>query len=200
MSHASVYERVTEEIVRELEQGVAPWVKPWGGGGSAGIPYNATSHRRYSGVNVLLLWGAGLCKGYRSNVWFTFKQARGLDGHVKKGEHGCHVVYASTFSRRERDTDTGEDVVRSRPCVSQRFGGRVVVSDTADLWYDRKWGITVEQQAVQSSSDVNLDRVLTHRDTLHRCFSTTLARTNQDANTLSRDGDLHIIGADEHPL
>jgi len=163
------------------------------------MPYNATSHRRYSGVNVLLLWGAGLCKGYRSNAWLTFKQARGLGGHVKKGEHGCHVVYASTFSRMERDTDTGEDVERSRPCVAQRFGGGVV-SDTTDLWYDSQQGITVEQQAVQSTSDVNLDDVLIYRGTLYRCFSTTLVRTNPDANTLSRDGDLHVIGADEHPL
>ena len=77
MTRESVYEAVTGRVVRELEQGVAPWVKPWSGGGSAGMPYNATSQRRYSGINVLLLWEAGLRKGYRSDTWLTFRQAIG---------------------------------------------------------------------------------------------------------------------------
>ena len=113
MARASIYERVTEEIVRELEQGTAPWVKPWEGG-SAGMPYNATSQRRYSGVNVLLLWGEAFAKGYRSQGWLTFKQARALGGHVKKGEHGCHVVYASSFTKHEQRED-GEEEDRKIP-------------------------------------------------------------------------------------
>jgi len=108
MAHVSVYEEVTRKIIEELEQGTAPWVKPWQGG-DVGMPYNATSQRRYSGVNVLLLWGEGFAKGYRHNGWLTFKQTRGLGGHVKKGSRGCHVVYASMFSRMEHDEDTGEE-------------------------------------------------------------------------------------------
>jgi antirestriction protein ArdC len=77
MTRASVYERVTEGIVRELEQGVAPWAKPWSGGGNPMVPYNATTQRRYRGVNVLLLWDAALTNGYRSNAWLTFRQALG---------------------------------------------------------------------------------------------------------------------------
>jgi antirestriction protein ArdC len=117
MTRESVYEHVTEGIVRELEQGVAPWVKPWSGGGSVGMgmPYNATSQRRYSGVNVLLLWATALERGCRSDAWLTFRQALGLGGHVKRGEHGCSVVYASTFSRTERDQDTGEERERKIP-------------------------------------------------------------------------------------
>jgi antirestriction protein ArdC len=85
MTRESVYERVTEDIVRELEQGVAPWLKPWSGGGSMGIPYNATSQRRYSGVNVLLLWATALERGYRSDAWLTFRQALGLGGAREAG-------------------------------------------------------------------------------------------------------------------
>ena len=115
MSSASVYERVTEEIVRELEHGVAPWVRPWSEGSSALMPYNAVSQRRYSGVNVLLLWQSALLKGYRSNAWLTFKQARTLGGHVRKGEHGRLVVYASTFTKHETDSASGEDVEKRIP-------------------------------------------------------------------------------------
>jgi antirestriction protein ArdC len=103
MAHVSVYEEVTQKIIEELAQGTAPWVKPWQGG-DVGMPCNATSQRRYNGVNVLLLWGEGFAKGYRHNGRLTFKQARELGGHVKKGSRGCHVVYASTFSRMERDS------------------------------------------------------------------------------------------------
>jgi antirestriction protein ArdC len=115
MTRASVYERVTEGIVRELEEGVAPWVKPWSGGGNPMLPYNTTSQRRYSGVNVLLLWGAALTRGCRSNAWLTFRQALGLGGHVKKGEHGCSIVYASSFTKRETDEASGEERDRKVP-------------------------------------------------------------------------------------
>lgn len=38
----SLYHTITHEIIAELEQGVAPWVKPWtaGGGGTPLLPYN----------------------------------------------------------------------------------------------------------------------------------------------------------------
>jgi antirestriction protein ArdC len=115
MTRPSVYERVTEAIVVELEKGVAPWVKPWTGGGNPMLPYNATSQRRYSGVNVLLLWEAALARGYRSCSWITFRQASGLGGHVKKGEHGCSIVYASSFTKHETDESSGEERDRKVP-------------------------------------------------------------------------------------
>jgi len=59
----NVYEMVTAKIVAELEQGTAPWVKPWKGSGIADLPYNAATGRRYNGVNVLLLWGTTLENG-----------------------------------------------------------------------------------------------------------------------------------------
>ena len=72
---STVYETVTERIVAELEQGVAPWVKPWKGGARIELPRNAVSQRAYSGVNVLILWNEALHKGYRYATWLTFKQA-----------------------------------------------------------------------------------------------------------------------------
>lgn len=109
-THPSVYERVTATIVAELERGVAPWVKPWATGGSASLPYNATTQRRYSGVNVLLLWGETVTQGYRSPAWLTFRQALALGGHVKKGEHATHIVYATSVTKAEE----GEGEERQR--------------------------------------------------------------------------------------
>ena len=49
---ASLYQEVTDRIVAELEQGRVPWVQPWGGAKAGlGLPKNAVTGRRYSGVN-----------------------------------------------------------------------------------------------------------------------------------------------------
>ena len=84
-------------------------------GGNPAVRYNATSQRRYSGVNVLLLWEAALTRGYRNPAWITFNQSNGLGGHVKKGEHATHIVYASTYTKRVRDATNGEESEERRP-------------------------------------------------------------------------------------
>jgi antirestriction protein ArdC len=75
------------------------------------MPKNATTQRRYSGVNVLILWGAVIERGFVGQSWLTFRQALSLGGAVRKGEHGTTVVYADRFTpederrRAERDGD-----------------------------------------------------------------------------------------------
>jgi antirestriction protein ArdC len=55
----SLYDEVTARIIGELEQGRFPWVQPWSNAAaSPGLPRNTTTGRAYSGVNVLILWGA----------------------------------------------------------------------------------------------------------------------------------------------
>ena len=103
-----VYQEVTDKIVAELEAGTAPWVKPWATAGSH-MPHNAHTGRQYNGVNVLLLWMATASKGYSSQGWVTFKQAKELGGHVRKGEHGEHVVFWKFLDKTEKDAATGEE-------------------------------------------------------------------------------------------
>jgi antirestriction protein ArdC len=114
-NHASVYESVTSAIISELERGVAPWVKPWESASTVSLPYNATSQRPYSGVNVLLLWAAATAKRYRSPAWLTFRQTNALGGHIRKGERAAHIVYASTFTKTDTDPTTGEQVEEHIP-------------------------------------------------------------------------------------
>ena len=82
-THGSLYETITNDLIGELEQGVAPWVKPWttSGGGLSLLPHNAASGHRYRGVNVLLLWSASLRKGYRSPAWIGYHQAHEQGHH-----------------------------------------------------------------------------------------------------------------------
>ena len=42
----------------------------------------------YSGINVLMLWSEAMDKGYTAPIWMTFRQAKELGAHVRKGEHG----------------------------------------------------------------------------------------------------------------
>jgi antirestriction protein ArdC len=61
------------------------------------MPKNAATGRRYSGVNILILWGAVIDKGFAGQHWLTFRQALGLGGNVRKGEHGTTVFFADRF-------------------------------------------------------------------------------------------------------
>ncbi|MHC2633945.1 antirestriction protein ArdC [Bradyrhizobium liaoningense] len=114
---ADVYERITSRIVAELEQGVRPWLKPWNAEHAAGritrpLRFNG---QPYQGINVLMLWGESVAKGYAAPIWLTFKQACELGAHVRKGEHGSLVVYADRIRRKEMDDATGEEAEREIP-------------------------------------------------------------------------------------
>ena len=110
----SLYEDITNRIIGELEAGRLPWVQPWGSpsvSAPLGIPRNAATGRRYSGINVLILWGAVVQHGYAVQSWLTFRQALGLGGNVRKGEGGTTVVYADRFvpdDERQRARYDGE--------------------------------------------------------------------------------------------
>lgn len=110
----SLYDDVTAKIIAQLEAGTFPWVQPWGKPGAAapGLPRNALTGRAYSGINILLLWGAAIQGGRASQRWLTFRQAIKAGGSVRKGERGTMVVYADRFtpeSEKDRARETGED-------------------------------------------------------------------------------------------
>ena len=82
----SLYQEITDKIIAELEAGRAPWVQPWGTAAAKAtlaMPQNASTQRRYSGINVLILWGAVIERGLSSQSWLTFRQALGLGGNVR---------------------------------------------------------------------------------------------------------------------
>ncbi len=165
-----IYADVTDRIVTALEDGVAPWVRPWR---STGSFRNATTERPYHGVNTLLLCVETLRHGYDDPRWLTYKQARKLGGHVRKGEHGTRIVFWKFLERAERDPETGQTELRRVPmaraytvfCVEQTKDGdrRHVVGwqgetfrsiRAAWLWarmdgrYEYKPGATLSERAL----------------------------------------------------
>lgn len=114
--HADLYERITERIVAELEQGVRPWVQPWSSANATGRITRPLRHNGlpYQGINTLLLWSEAVARGFVSTIWMTYKQSAELGGHVRKGETGTIVVYASRFTKTEIDHH-GDEVERGIP-------------------------------------------------------------------------------------
>ena len=112
---ANLYDEITDKIVAELEAGRVPWVQPWGTSvakAPLGLPRNAATSRSYSGINVLILWGAVIEHGFPGQGWLTFRQALSLGGNVRKGERGTTVVYADRFTpedEKRRAFETGEE-------------------------------------------------------------------------------------------
>ena len=112
---ASLYDEITDKITAELEAGRVPWVQPWGTAAARAplaMPQNASTRRRYSGVNVLILWGSVIEHGFTGQSWLTFRQALSLGGHVRKGERGTTVVYADRFipdDEKKRAAESGEE-------------------------------------------------------------------------------------------
>ncbi|WP_063634178.1 ArdC family protein [Azospirillum humicireducens] len=109
----SLYAEITARIIAELEAGRLPWVQPWGSADTAslGLPRNASSGRAYSGINVLILWGAVFAGGFSGQNWLTYRQARSLGGTVRRGERGTTLVYADRFvpdRERLRAREEGE--------------------------------------------------------------------------------------------
>jgi antirestriction protein ArdC len=101
--HSSVYSIVTEQILKQLESGVAPWHRPW----TTQVPMNLVSGRGYRGINVFLLTSSG----YGSPYFLTYKQATERGGHVRRGEHGTKIVFWKIGTRETEDAD-GETIER----------------------------------------------------------------------------------------
>jgi antirestriction protein ArdC len=115
---ADIYDRVTTAIIRELEAGTRPWIKPWTtsstGTGTIMRPLRHDSVP-YRGINIVILWSEAAERGFSAPTWMTYRQAQLLGAQVRKGEGGTTVVYANAVERSETDAMTGEDITQRIP-------------------------------------------------------------------------------------
>jgi antirestriction protein ArdC len=111
-----IYDRITNRIISSLEAGTRPWLKPWNAEHAAGRITRPLRHngQPYSGINVFMLWMEAEAAGYTAPIWMTFRQARELGGHVRKGEKGALVVYANAITKTE-ELDDGTEEERKIP-------------------------------------------------------------------------------------
>lgn len=105
---------VTDSIVRMLEEGVAPWQKPWEPGAPAlSAPMNPTTGRAYRGGNAIHLIATAMRKGYDDPRWMTYKQAAEEGWQVRRREKGTQIefwdIQGWPGSSRARGMDQPED-------------------------------------------------------------------------------------------
>ena len=101
MATQSVYDIITDVIVKKLETGVVPWRKPWK---TFGAPRNLISGKEYRGINHFLLG----CVDFASPFFLTYKQAKQLGGHVRKGERSLPLVFWTQWEKERPNPETGE--------------------------------------------------------------------------------------------
>lgn len=95
---------VTADIIKLIEDGTAPWMRPWEEGKVGAMPYNPTSNKPYRGGNVLSLMIAAGRKGYEDPRWCSYKQAAEKGWQVRKGEKASHVEFWDIYPDKEDAT------------------------------------------------------------------------------------------------
>lgn len=94
-----------EQVISMLEEGTAPWQKPWKGG-ELDIPHNDASGTAYNGINRIILSWLSAMKYEGESRYMTLPQANEKGYRVKKGEHGQTVVYWQ-FHEEKENLDNG---------------------------------------------------------------------------------------------
>lgn len=98
-SRASVYARITDQIIAAMELGAGTVRMPWHHDGAAtSRPINVLTQKPYRGVNILALWASAGAAGYESGVWGTYKQFASLGAQVRKGERATLGVVWKPFT------------------------------------------------------------------------------------------------------
>ena len=112
-----VFEKITNLIIKKMEDGVVPWKRPWNGS-TARLGQHKSAHtgKAYRGANAFLTH----LSGYDSPEWLTFKQAKDKGFHVKKGERGTPILFWNWMEKKGgTDPKTGmeEDGTEHIPFV-----------------------------------------------------------------------------------
>ncbi len=110
MNVKDLYAEVTAKIVAEMEAGSVPWLCPWKSTAIARFPQNAVTKRRYTGINVPLLWFMAQARGFSEHAWLTYQQALAQGGQVRKGEKGTPVLFTKPLQVKDKRTEEDKTV------------------------------------------------------------------------------------------
>lgn len=97
---------VAERLIEQLQQGTAPWQKPWAPG-QRSLPHNPTTGNDYRGFNTVWL----AAQGYADPRWMTYKQAGEAGAQVRKGEKGTRIEYWKLYDDLPAKDAKGEPIL-----------------------------------------------------------------------------------------
>lgn len=112
------------DIGKALEEGTAPWCKPWKAGELA-PPCNPVSGTTYSGMNFVRLAQEGLA----DPRYMTFNHAQKEGFRIKKGEKGRPVVFWSHTDRGPKLDEKFQPVLddKGKPVTEERMRTRPIM-------------------------------------------------------------------------
>jgi len=104
-SQQGIRQEITDQIVQSLQNGVIPWRKPWRTLSGPSSPTNFLNKRRYSGINIPLLWSSATSRGYEVDFWATFNQWKLAGAYPRKGERATQIVFWKPVQKTCLDAD-----------------------------------------------------------------------------------------------
>ena len=135
----SVYEIVTEKIIKQLESGVAPWRKPW----TCQTPANLLTQKEHRGLNVF----TPASQGFPSRFWLTFNQTTKLGGRIRKGEKSSPVIFWNVGDEREIDSDLLARIIERLYPPQSPYRFDVIGVELLGSIYERYLGDTIRVTA-----------------------------------------------------
>ncbi|VTP87661.1 ArdC-like ssDNA-binding domain-containing protein [Sphingobacterium daejeonense] len=123
----SLHEIVAENIIKKLEQGTAPWQKPWNSNIPAfELPYNAITGNRYKGINSLSL----LSSDREDPRWMTFNQASTNGWKVRKGEKASMIQFVKTHELVTKRDEQGKPILdeKGKPVKAKVGLNRAIIT------------------------------------------------------------------------
>jgi len=92
--------KITDRIIKALEEGTAPWRKTW----KSSRPYNIDSGNHYNGSNALFTHP--MITGFESPIFMTFNQCSKRGGSIIKGSKGIPITRPVPKKCKKTDKDT----------------------------------------------------------------------------------------------
>ena len=94
---------------------------------------NSRSRRYYRGINWLILSLVASARLYGTDYWMTYRQARKLGGHVRKGERGTLVVLWKFNEIEEVNEETGEMEKKNRTLMRVYYVFNLAQTEGVDI-------------------------------------------------------------------
>lgn len=146
------------DIGKALEEGTAPWCKPWKAGELV-PPYNPVSGTTYSGMNFVRLAKEGLA----DPRFLTYNGAQKEGMQVKKGEKGRPVVFWSFTGKRQKIDEKMQVVLddKGKPVLEEYKTERPFVQHTTVFHASQIEGIDPwEKEKPEWAADERAEAIL----------------------------------------
>jgi len=101
-NNKEIRQRVVDQVLELMQQGINPWIQPWQDGNSLGN-HNCISGHIYTGINIPVLTYSKNDNEFVSNQWITFNQTRKNYGKIIKGSKATKVIFIKKIYFDKKD-------------------------------------------------------------------------------------------------